>query len=189
MTEDEYDSLDESIATSLPGHPATNYGFDDLFKPTSNVKFQPLPSTSGKCSKLKINITLNSTLFVAGESIAGRVEVSSSTDSYLYLGEIAVDINGYEGKFYVFFNILLEIFGKKFHQSASFLKARRVYQGDKLPPSDAVQGAPTKDGYYLAKKGKTVRLIVIDSGSSIFHSPSNYQLMVHRHLNFNLQHI
>ncbi len=133
---------DYSVASSLPGNPPTAH---DIFKPTANVKFKPLPSVSGKCSKIKINLLFDSTLFVAGESIQGMFELTSFTDAGLHLGDIFVELSGYE-----------EIAAKNFHQSYSFLSSRRIFQGDRLPQSEAVHGPPIKDGFYLASKKKTV---------------------------------
>ncbi|KAJ3271337.1 hypothetical protein HDV01_006842 [Terramyces sp. JEL0728] len=134
---------DYSQASSLPRLPPLLHS--DPIQPTSNVKFNPIPSTSGKCSKLKINVVFDSSLHVAGGSINGRLEVASSTSKYLLLGEISVELNGIE-----------EILRPSFRQSLSFLKSKILYQGDRCPPSQAVGGPIREGGYYSAVKGKTI---------------------------------
>ncbi|KAJ3251546.1 hypothetical protein HK103_002262 [Boothiomyces macroporosus] len=134
---------DYSQTSSLPRLPPLLH--NDPIQPTSNVKFNPIPSTSGKCSKLKINVVFDSSLHVAGGSINGRLEVVSSTSKYLLLGEISVQLNGIE-----------EILRPSFKQSQSFLKSKIMYQGDRCPPSQAVSGPIREGGYYSAIKGKTI---------------------------------
>jgi hypothetical protein len=62
----------------------------------------------------------------------------------LFLGEIAVELKGFEA-----------ITGKGLDYSQTFLSSKINYQGERKRPSEAVHG-PCKDGYYLANKGKTV---------------------------------
>jgi hypothetical protein len=131
---------EEDVPTGQPGYSPG----EELFKPTSNVKFNPLPTTSGKCSKLKIAIVLDSTHYVAGGLLKGRFELFSSSNHDVWLGDICVELSGFE-----------QIEGSKFENSQTFLSSRIVYQGDRHRPSDAVRG-PCRDGYYLANKGKTV---------------------------------
>ncbi|KAI8900802.1 hypothetical protein BC833DRAFT_580572 [Globomyces pollinis-pini] len=127
---------------------------------TSNINFRPLPSTSGKCSKLKLKLILHSTLHKAGGSIKGTLEVRSHTKTDLLIGEIAVQLSGYE-----------EISGKDYKQSKSFLSARIVFQGDRTPPSEAVRG-PSRNGFYLANKGKSSFPFVFDLPSD---APASFQ--------------
>jgi hypothetical protein len=131
---------DEDIPTGKPGYSPG----EELFKPTSNVKFNPLPTTSGKCSKLKIAIVLDSTHYIAGGLLKGRFELFCSTNQEVWLGDICVELSGFE-----------EIQGHKFENSQTFLASRIIYQGDRHRPSDAVRG-PCREGYYQANKGKTV---------------------------------
>lgn len=65
--------------------------------PTSNMEFRPLPSTSGKCSKIKFDLVFDSPVFIGGDSIQGRLEIQCLTDLNLYLGEIAVTLTAFEG--------------------------------------------------------------------------------------------
>lgn len=70
----------------------------------NNISFNPIPTTSGKCSKLKINVFLDSTIYVAGGNLHGRLElVSSVCGSLLRIGEIAIELCGYEGKVHAMF--------------------------------------------------------------------------------------
>ncbi|KAI9092801.1 hypothetical protein DFS34DRAFT_276046 [Phlyctochytrium arcticum] len=109
----------------------------------NNMAFNPIPTTPGKCSKLKINVLLDSTIYVAGGNLHGRMEVISSSSKSLRLGEISVELNGYE-----------EVTDKDYGRSQGFLSARIVFQGERMPPSNAVRG-PADGGYWLANKGKT----------------------------------
>lgn len=89
---DERTILSSCIADRLPGYPGA-----ELFHPSANIQFNPLPSATGKCSKLKINLIFDSTLFVAGGSIKGKLELISTSDTVLSLGQIAVNLSGFEG--------------------------------------------------------------------------------------------
>ncbi|KAI8910606.1 hypothetical protein DFJ77DRAFT_101717 [Powellomyces hirtus] len=112
-------------------------------KATSNMAFNPIPTTPGKSNKLKINVLLDSTIYVAGGNLHGRMELVSSSHRSLKLGEIAVELNGFE-----------EVSDKDYARSQAFLAARIVFQGDRMPPSNAVRG-PGENGYWQANKGKT----------------------------------
>lgn len=82
-----------SHGTSPPKGP----GGKSALKATSNMAFNPVPTTPGKSSKLKINVLLDSTIYAAGGNLYGRLEVVSSSHRSLKLGEIAVELNGFEG--------------------------------------------------------------------------------------------
>ncbi|KAF8944405.1 hypothetical protein BGZ47_004304, partial [Haplosporangium gracile] len=97
-----------------------------------------------KCSKLKIRIFFDSTLFQAGGTLFGRMEVTATSSRSLKLGEIAVELAAYE-----------EITSKEFTATQSFLSSRLCFQGTGISPSNAVHG-PCDDGrFWMAKKGKT----------------------------------
>lgn len=115
-----------------------------IFNPTSNIEFDPLPSTPGKCPKLKINIALDSNHYRAGTALTGRLEITSLTNDDLLLGLIQIQLLGFE-----------EIQGKHSNQSITFLSSKLKFQGKECRPSEAVRG-PCKNGYYTANKGKTV---------------------------------
>ncbi|KAI9199215.1 uncharacterized protein BJ171DRAFT_519211 [Polychytrium aggregatum] len=107
------------------------------------LDFNPLPTTPGRSNKLKVNISLDSEIFVAGSMIYGSLDVTSSTSRSLRLGTIAVELMGYE-----------ELNDKDYTQSSSFLTAREVFQSLDTPPSPAVHG-PLQNGMWTANKGKT----------------------------------
>ncbi|RKP26089.1 hypothetical protein SYNPS1DRAFT_22070, partial [Syncephalis pseudoplumigaleata] len=58
--------------------------------------FRPAASVSARCSKLKLRLFLDSNVFIAGGNIYGRMELTSATSRSLLLGEIAVELTGYE---------------------------------------------------------------------------------------------
>ncbi|KAG0253046.1 hypothetical protein BGZ95_006463, partial [Linnemannia exigua] len=97
-----------------------------------------------KCSKLKIRIYFDSTIFQAGGTLFGRMEVTATSSRSLKLGEIAVELAAYE-----------EITSKEFTATQSFLSSRLCFQGTGIPPSNAVHGPCDEDGFWMAKKGKT----------------------------------
>ncbi|KAI8592016.1 hypothetical protein BDZ88DRAFT_409323 [Geranomyces variabilis] len=112
-------------------------------KTTSNMDFNPIPTTPGKSSKLSVEIWFDSTIFVAGGTLHGRMRLTSTAEKSMRLGEIAVELNGYE-----------EVTDKDYARSQAFLTSRIVFQGERMPPSNAVRG-PAKGGYWQANKGKT----------------------------------
>ncbi|KAF9133893.1 hypothetical protein BGW39_008648 [Mortierella sp. 14UC] len=97
-----------------------------------------------KCSKLKIRIYFDSTIFQAGGTLFGRMEVTATSSRSLKLGEIAVELAAYE-----------EITSKEFTATQSFLSSRLCFQGTGIPPSNAVHGPCDESGFWMAKKGKT----------------------------------
>jgi hypothetical protein len=54
-------------------------------------------NTVTKHPKLKLKIVLSSSLYEAGGSISGSLEVTSSTSQRLRLGEIAIELEAFEG--------------------------------------------------------------------------------------------
>ncbi|KAG9072617.1 hypothetical protein KI688_000388 [Linnemannia hyalina] len=110
----------------------------------NNIAFRPMTSQPAKCSKLKIRIYFDSTLFQAGGTLFGRMEVTATSSRSLKLGEIAVELAAYE-----------EITSKEFTATQSFLSSRLCFQGTGIPPSNAVHGPCDDDGFWMAKKGKT----------------------------------
>ncbi|KAH6602754.1 hypothetical protein BASA61_000785 [Batrachochytrium salamandrivorans] len=111
--------------------------------PQANLAFNPQPTQSSKCSKLKLKLVLDKTLYVAGGKLQGRVEVTSFSHNNLYLGDISIELKGSEELTDA--NPISQI----------FLSSRITLQGDRLPQTRAVRGT-CKDGYWQANKGKTV---------------------------------
>ncbi|KAI8910388.1 hypothetical protein EDD86DRAFT_246756 [Gorgonomyces haynaldii] len=107
--------------------------------PSSNMTFNPLPTSSGKCSKLRLDIYLDSDVYCAGTLLCGRVDLSCASSKKVLLGEIAVEIT----------EALDKDMGSK-----AFLHKRTVFQGDRMPPSSAVRGQ-NKGGFYVANKART----------------------------------
>jgi len=65
----------------------------------NNIAFRPLTTSQpAKCSKLKIRIFFDSTIFQAGGNLFGRMEVTATSSRSLKLGEIAVELAAYEGE-------------------------------------------------------------------------------------------
>ncbi|KAG0301143.1 hypothetical protein BGZ98_008595 [Dissophora globulifera] len=111
----------------------------------NNIAFRPMTTQPAKCSKLKIRIFFDSTIFQAGGNLFGRMEVTATSSRSLKLGEIAVELAAYE-----------EITSKEFTATQSFLSSRLSFQGPNIPPSNAVHGPPCdENGFWMAKKGKT----------------------------------
>ncbi|KAF9573332.1 hypothetical protein EC968_008786 [Mortierella alpina] len=110
----------------------------------NNIAFRPSTTQPAKCSKLKIRIYFDSTIFQAGGNLFGRMEITSSSSQSLKLGEIAVELAAYE-----------EITSKEFTATQSFLSSRLNFQGPNIPPSNAVSGPVDEGGFWRAKKGKT----------------------------------
>lgn len=63
----------------------------------NNIAFRPTTAQPAKCSKLKIRIFFDSTIFQAGGNLFGRMEVTATSTRSLKLGEIAVELAAYEG--------------------------------------------------------------------------------------------
>ncbi|KAG0018205.1 hypothetical protein BGZ80_007455, partial [Entomortierella chlamydospora] len=110
----------------------------------NNIAFRPMGAQPAKCSKLKIRIFYDSTIFQAGGNLFGRMEVTATSSRSLKLGEIAVELAAYE-----------EITSKDFTATQSFLSSRLCFQGPNIPPSNAVHGPCDENGFWMAKKGKT----------------------------------
>ncbi|KAG0265147.1 hypothetical protein BG011_005359 [Mortierella polycephala] len=63
----------------------------------NNIAFRPTTTQPAKCSKLKIRIYFDSTIFQAGGNLFGRMEIIATSSRSLKLGEIAVELAAYEG--------------------------------------------------------------------------------------------
>jgi hypothetical protein len=48
---------------------------------------------------MRMRLFLDSNIFIAGGNIYGRMEITSATSRSLMLGEISVELIGYEGKY------------------------------------------------------------------------------------------
>lgn len=63
----------------------------------NNIAFRPMTTQPARCSKLKIRIFFDSTIFQAGGNLFGRMEITATSSRSLKLGEIAVELAAYEG--------------------------------------------------------------------------------------------
>ncbi|EGF76110.1 hypothetical protein BATDEDRAFT_28810 [Batrachochytrium dendrobatidis JAM81] len=126
--------------------------------PQSNMTFNPQPTQSSKCSKLKLKLVLDQTMFIAGEQLQGQLEVTSLSRNNLRLGEISVEIRGRE-----------EV-TESSTSTHAFLSSRIVLQGERLPLTDAIRGT-CKEGYWQANKGKTVFPFAFDLPTNL---PGSY---------------
>ncbi|KAF9934353.1 hypothetical protein BGZ65_003821, partial [Modicella reniformis] len=62
----------------------------------NNIAFRPMTMQPAKCSKLKIRIFFDSTIFQAGGNLFGRMEITATSSRSLKLGEITVELAAYE---------------------------------------------------------------------------------------------
>ncbi|KAI8800749.1 hypothetical protein BJ742DRAFT_840223 [Cladochytrium replicatum] len=149
-----------------------------VLQTTPNMTFNPTPTSSAKCSKLKVHLHLDSAVSVAGGGISGRLEIISGSARSLRFGEIAVEVIGTE-----------VANDRSFNERDVFFNAKTVYQGERTPPSSAVFG-PCERGTWQAHKGKTTFPFSFslpdDSPSSfVFQSFANLRYTVTGFAKFN----
>ncbi|SPO23722.1 uncharacterized protein UTRI_03751_B [Ustilago trichophora] len=97
-----------------------------------------------KHPKVKIDVVLSSNVFEAGASISGKVELTCTTSQRLRLGHIAIELEAVE-----------QLTSRDHAATQLFLYNRTMFQGDNLPPSNAVLPAAPVNGYWTARKGRT----------------------------------
>lgn len=97
-----------------------------------------------KHPKVKIDVVLSSNLFEAGGAINGKVELTCTTSQRLRIGQIALELEAVE-----------QLTSRDHAATQLFLYNRTMFQGDKLPPSNAVLPAAPINGYWTARKGRT----------------------------------
>lgn len=97
-----------------------------------------------KHPKLKLRILLAKSIFEAGETVSGMLEITSSTSQRLRLGEIAMELEAFE-----------ELSSRDHSATQIFLFNRTLFQGEHLPPSNAVLPAAPVQGHWTARKGRT----------------------------------
>lgn len=147
LKEPEIYSEYEFSRSSLPGT-------FPLQEPDSSA-FEPLPSASSNCRKLRLSIHLDSTVFIAGQSLHGRLVVETlAHNGALKLGDISVLL---QGKKPIFNGAASEhVKHKNINNSRIFLSANIKFQGARSPTTLATLGKRDADGYATAIKGKTV---------------------------------
>ena len=64
---------------------------------SDTLDFLPRVPRQNRCPKLKFDVVLDKGTFVAGEILYGRLELISFSRHSLHLGEIAVELAGFEG--------------------------------------------------------------------------------------------
>ncbi|SPO24482.1 uncharacterized protein UTRI_03751 [Ustilago trichophora] len=97
-----------------------------------------------KHPKVKIDVVLSSNIFEAGGTISGKVELTCTTSQRLRLGHIAIELEAVE-----------QLTSRDHAATQLFLYNRTMFQGDNLPPSNAVLPAAPVNGYWTARKGRT----------------------------------
>ncbi|PWN44010.1 hypothetical protein IE81DRAFT_321662 [Ceraceosorus guamensis] len=97
-----------------------------------------------KHPKLQLKLVLASNVFEAGGAISGHLELTCSTGQRLRLGELAVELEAFE-----------ELSSRDHAATQIFLYNRTLFQGEHLPPSNAVLPAAPVSGYWAARKGRT----------------------------------
>lgn len=74
------------------------------------LDFLPRVPRQNRCPKLKFDVVLDKSTFVAGEILYGRLELVSFSRHSLHLGEIAVELAGFEGVYITAPNSIYMIF-------------------------------------------------------------------------------
>ena len=124
---------------------------------TPNIDFWPRVSHhASSCPKFRFNLVLDKSAFVAGELLYGRLELVCLTNSSLQLGDIAIELAGYEGAFTKAYLMTrcIELNDGNDALIESFLSSRILIQGENRPPSKAVRGWKSPDGFWQANKGR-----------------------------------
>lgn len=88
--------LADSSANASSDKTMPNAGPNILNGP--NINFRPTTTAQSRCSKLKVHVLLDSTYYVAGGNLYGRMELTSSTSRSLKMCEISVELTAYEGE-------------------------------------------------------------------------------------------
>ncbi|PPQ69295.1 hypothetical protein CVT26_001613 [Gymnopilus dilepis] len=133
--------------------------------------------------KVKVAITLPDPTFVAGAHVSGKMEVECRADRGLGIGIMMVELFAIQGKSpqfqicsipYLTFDCS-ELTSRDHSATSTFLHSRRLFQGEGLPPSNAVQAhplpgdPPLPQHYYQARRGRSTFLFRIPVPAS---SPS-----------------
>ncbi|KAA1467199.1 hypothetical protein DENSPDRAFT_926422 [Dentipellis sp. KUC8613] len=111
--------------------------------------------------KVKVSLTFSDPYYLAGSAITGKMEVESRADVGLGLGIIMVELFAIE-----------ELTSRDHSATSTFIHARRLFQGQGLPPSNAVLPHPAQDypalpaHYYQAQRGSATFLFQLPLPSS-----------------------
>ncbi|KAH6901199.1 hypothetical protein BKA70DRAFT_1309744 [Coprinopsis sp. MPI-PUGE-AT-0042] len=123
--------------------------------------YQPMPlpepmNASPHHSKVKVGLTLADPVFVAGDYVAGKLELECRADKGLGVGVILVELFAIQ-----------ELHSRDHSATSTFIHSKRVFQGPGLPPSNAVQAHPQPGfpslppSYYQARRGLSTFLFRI----------------------------
>lgn len=138
---------------------------DSSFGAQGDNEQMPMNAVS-KHPKLKLRLLLASNVFEAGGTVSGHLELTSSTSQRLRIGEIAVELEAFEGALGWSSSssskpraatdaILPELSSRDHSATQIFLFNRTLFQGEHLPPSNAVLPSAPTAGYWTARKGRT----------------------------------
>ncbi|TFY62926.1 hypothetical protein EVG20_g6532, partial [Dentipellis fragilis] len=114
--------------------------------------------------KVKTSLTFSDPYYLAGSAITGKIEVESRADKGLGLGIIMVELFAIE--------VSKELTSRDHSATSTFIHARRLFQGQGLPPSNAVLPHPVQDypalpaHYYQAQRGSATFLFKLPLPSS-----------------------
>ncbi|UZJ54794.1 hypothetical protein CBS101457_004114 [Exobasidium rhododendri] len=141
---DQYHDLQHALVPSSSfGHSLSPYSITTGSEEEDASQAMPMNAVA-KHPKLKLKILLGKNIFEADGSISGALEVTSSTGQRLRLGEIAVEMEAFE-----------ELTSRDHSATQVFLFNRTLFQGEHLPPSNAVLPTAPVLGYWTARKGRT----------------------------------
>ncbi|KAJ1018327.1 hypothetical protein NDA18_006482 [Ustilago nuda] len=158
----EIDALGDSLGHALVPHmrppsraralspavrPSSRYdpGFGGLEDPVEQRdRTQNHVNMVTKHPKVKVDVVLSSNIFEAGAMVSGKVELTCTTSQRLRLGQIAIELEAVE-----------QLTSRDHAATQLFLYNRTMFQGDSLPPSNAVLPAAPVNGYWTARKGRT----------------------------------
>jgi hypothetical protein len=116
--------------------------------------------------KVKVSVRLSDPLFIAGGTISGKLEMECKADSGLGIGVLKVELFAIEGMFRAFlhafgYSCVPELTSRDHSATSTFIHAIRLFQGQGLPPSNAVlthalpNEPPLPPHYWQARRGQT----------------------------------
>jgi hypothetical protein len=96
---DRYQDMHHALITSSTPHRGVSPSPYEMQFGGQGDALEAMPmNTVTKHPKLKLKIVLDSALYEAGGSISGSLEIISSTSQRLRLGEIAIELEAFEGE-------------------------------------------------------------------------------------------
>lgn len=96
---DRYQNLHHALVpSSAPQRYSSPSLYDMQFGGEEDGASEAMTNTVTKHPKLKLKIVLSGSLHEAGGSISGSLEITCSTSQRLRLGEIAIELEAFEGE-------------------------------------------------------------------------------------------